>query len=194
MRTEIAKSIALTLLRSELAGYRGYPNSEAGEDRFARELATVAISVDHATSIVEAFEETFPTIKELRDTASNLRVKFEESERDRRKEWERIYGKPQPVPVTFAGSSEGQRQQSEMWLKLRVHLGVRDFAKVSFGAIYQAMQDLGYSLTAEQEDARLRSSATPRPVAAHPPVTSEDVERAVFQAHQQADGWEDPDR
>jgi hypothetical protein len=85
-------TIARSFLR-QLSGFRGYPRDSAGEGRFVEVLCEVSISVEHALAITWAFEENFPTIREIRDTALNLRAKFE-AKVDQKKEWESKYGKP----------------------------------------------------------------------------------------------------
>ena len=85
-------TVARAFLR-QLSGFRGYPKDSAGEGRFVEVLCEVSISVEHALAIIWAFEENFPTIREIRDTSLNLRVKFE-AEIDQKKEWELKYGKP----------------------------------------------------------------------------------------------------
>jgi len=152
MRTAIGTSVAMAILRSELAGFRGYPASGAGEDRFARELATISLSVDHARAVAAAFDETFPTIKELRDQATNLRPKFERPE-DMTKQWEAEYGAPQPVTLDFSKAT-GQSDQSAMWAQLKRHFTTADgfpgWAKISWLRIFEAMEQMGYQLNSEQ--------------------------------------------
>ncbi len=155
VRTAVGKTIALSLIRGELSGFRGYPFNEAGEDRFARELATVSLSVGHARAIVESFEETFPTIKELRDVASNLRPKFEQAE-NLREIWEMQYGKPDPLVLTGEVDTSNVR---EMWKKLRLKFtqpGEKwgGWALVSWRQIYMAMEELGYPLNSDQRAIR----------------------------------------
>lgn len=70
-------------------------------------------------------------------------------------------------------------KDTEMWRRIKMHLGVKDFAKVSWGAVYQAKKDLGYSLTAVEEETRRNSGAVSK-MKAVPAVDSE--------------GWSDPDR
>jgi hypothetical protein len=84
-------SVGKTLLR-QLSGFKGYPKGE-GEKRFIEVLCESAVSVEHATAIVEAFDGDFPTVRMIRDTAFGLRPKFEVTP-DQRREWEAKYGPP----------------------------------------------------------------------------------------------------
>jgi len=83
--------VARGLLRT-LSGFRGYPRGE-GETRFVDVLCEISLSVEHASSTLLCFDSDFPTIRELRDAALNLRPKFQDKT-DQRKEWEHEYGKP----------------------------------------------------------------------------------------------------
>lgn len=101
--SNVQRDVARPLLR-QLSGFRGYPKAirlaeggldTQGEDRFVDCLCEISLSVEHALAIVESFDGEFPTIRELRDTALNLRPKFE-AKIDQRKQWEAEYGKPDP--------------------------------------------------------------------------------------------------
>lgn len=87
----VQPTVARGLLRS-LAGFRGYPRGE-GETRFVDVLCEISLSVEHAAAILLCFDGEFPTIRELRDAALNLRPKYERKP-DQRAEWEAKYGKP----------------------------------------------------------------------------------------------------
>jgi hypothetical protein len=95
----VGLTLCVALVREFLSGYRGYPNTESGEKRFAMALQSNALSVDHARAILESFDEAFPTVKQINDTAWNLRPKFETPDATK-KEWERIYGKPKAFDRT----------------------------------------------------------------------------------------------
>lgn len=89
----IETNVARTLLK-QLAGFRGYPKGD-GLNRFVEVLCEISISVEHATALIETFDEEFPTLREIRDTAYNLRPRFQGIE-DQRAKWEAMYGKPDP--------------------------------------------------------------------------------------------------
>src|ERR1017187_9494573 len=84
-------AVARGLLRT-LSGFRGYPRGD-GEAPFVETLCEISLSVEHASSTLLCFDAEFPTIRELRDAALNLRPKFE-AKRDQHAEWEREYGPP----------------------------------------------------------------------------------------------------
>jgi hypothetical protein len=58
-------------------------------------LCEISLSVEHAASTLLCFDGEFPTIREMREAALNLRPKFE-AKADQKKEWEAKYGKPDP--------------------------------------------------------------------------------------------------
>src|ERR1700686_2135249 len=82
-------------LLGHLQGFRKAPVGP-GLNRFAEVLCECSISVEHATAVVDSFDNEFPTLRDIRDTASNLRPKFE-AKVDQKKEWEAKYGKPDPA-------------------------------------------------------------------------------------------------
>ena len=86
--------VIVSLMREQLSGFRGYPDTEAGELNFARRTQAVAVSVYHAAAIFASFDVAFPTAKEIHETATNLLAKFQPKDQPY-KEWERQYGKPQ---------------------------------------------------------------------------------------------------
>lgn len=87
-------AVCVSLIRSELAGYQGYPHTVVGEERFGRALQEVVVSVDHAIAVLQKFTEKFPTVQNIIDVALNLKPQFErqESELDRMR---REFGEPQ---------------------------------------------------------------------------------------------------
>src|SRR5271166_2163584 len=76
-----------------LSGFRGYPKAGPGEDHFIKAFRESVVSVEHAMAVVNAFSNTMPTIQEIRESALNLRPKFEQKV-DQTAEWEAKYGKP----------------------------------------------------------------------------------------------------
>ena len=111
-RPAVAFSICAALLR-DLAGFRGYPRD--GERRFVEVLQEVSISVEHARAIVLTFQEEFPTIREIRDVAMNIRSQFQPPE-DQRAKWEAEYGKPEPVSIDV---EKPAREIDACWKKIR---------------------------------------------------------------------------
>ena len=79
-------------LLGHLQGFRKAPVGP-GLNRFAEVLCECSISVEHATAVVDSFDNEFPTLRDIRDTASNLRPKFE-AKVDQKKEWEAKYAPP----------------------------------------------------------------------------------------------------
>src|ERR1035441_3683180 len=133
----VQQAVARGLIQFHLAGFRGYPPSEMGENVFARGLQECTVSVDHATAVVKSFQERFPTLREVVDTANNLRAKFEPQE-SQKAQWEREYGKPVPFDSSMEGTClccgrpwaeilSARAVQDEMWRRIKAQLGVKDF-------------------------------------------------------------------
>ena len=116
----VQPQVGLGLLR-RLVGFKGYPRKE-GEGRFVEVLCEVSLSVEHCSAIIESFDSEFPTLREMRDTASNLRPRFEGTE-DQRAKWEAKYGKPDPTfsrRITgAAGANHVQERRAILWQSIR---------------------------------------------------------------------------
>jgi len=101
----VQEETALGLIRFHLSGFRGYPPSEIGEKVFARAVSEQTISVKHAEAVLKQFDERFPTLREIIDTAQNLKPEFEHLESPQQA-WEREYGKPVPFSMNAAPADE----------------------------------------------------------------------------------------
>jgi hypothetical protein len=88
MKAQVAMSVCTALIQELLAGYRGYPPTPAGERRFAYAVQENCISVGHARATLKAFDEGFPTVRQIYETALNLRPQFEPQE-DLIEKWKR---------------------------------------------------------------------------------------------------------
>lgn len=88
-------SVARVLFEA-LSGYRGYPKPGPGLDHFIEAFQSSVVSVAHARAVIASFDGNMPTIREIKDSAFNLRSKFETTV-DQRKQWEAEYGKPDPM-------------------------------------------------------------------------------------------------
>lgn len=93
MNTAVNIKVCVAMLRSELAGYQGYPHTLQGEERFARALQDVSVSVEHARAILSRFTEEFPTVQTILDTGLSLLPQFQ-IQHSQLLEWEREFGKP----------------------------------------------------------------------------------------------------
>lgn len=169
MSFAVQESTAIGLLRFHLSGFRGYPPSEMGEKVFARGLQECSLSVDHATAIIQSFDERFPTLREMVETANSIRDKFLPQESQRAK-WEREYGKPMPFDSSMEGAclccgkpwaeilTTHRNAETEMWTRIKAHLKCKDFSDVSWVAVYKAKKELGYPL-APAENAVLENAS-----------------------------------
>jgi hypothetical protein len=105
----------------QLLGFRKAPQGD-GINRFAEVLCESSISVEHAMAVIETFDYEFPTLREIRDTAYNLRPKFE-VKADQKKQWEAKYGKPDPMfarrLLGAATVSHVQQRRAMLWQAIR---------------------------------------------------------------------------
>jgi hypothetical protein len=92
----IVWELACAMFR-DLSGYRGYPKpvDSPGEHHFIRAFQEAVISVEHAKAVIDSFDQEFPTILRIRESAHKLRPRFE-SDPLKEKQWEKKYGKPDP--------------------------------------------------------------------------------------------------
>lgn len=86
MSAALQPAVALTLVR-KLSALAGYPRLADGESWAAEKLCESVVSVDHARAVIDAFEERFPTLREIRDTADNLRPKFQKPSASEKEKW-----------------------------------------------------------------------------------------------------------
>jgi hypothetical protein len=127
-------AVAKSFLR-QLSGFRGYPKDDEAQTRFIEVLCEVSLSVEHALAIIWAFEDQFPTLKEIRDTAFNLRPKFE-AKVDQTKQWEKQYGKPKPEwSVRFQEKAAGAVLSVDPKERKRLH------AEEKRAMLWQAVRD-----------------------------------------------------
>jgi hypothetical protein len=159
----VQQEVALGLIQFHLSGFRAYPPSEAGEKVFARGLQECCVSVAHAEAVLKSFDQSFPTLKELFDTAHNLREKFLPPEEPLKQRWEREYGKPVHFDIDMEGIClccnrpwseilSAHAVDQEMWRRIKERLGCNDFSEVSWAKVYRAKQELGYRLSVQEQE------------------------------------------
>jgi hypothetical protein len=102
MSFAIQQQVAAGLITFHLAGFRGYPNSEAGLNVFARCLQECCVSVEHAEGVLKSFDLEFPTLRDIITTATTMRGKYEVAVSPL-VEWEKKYGKPEPFDTSMEG-------------------------------------------------------------------------------------------
>jgi hypothetical protein len=134
---QLQPSVAQSFIR-QLSGFQGYPRTDEARARFAEVLCEVSLSVEHALAIIWAFEENFPTLKEIRDAAFNLRPKFEPKV-DQREQWEKEYGKPDPAwSARFAEKAAGMTATVDPKERKRL------YAEEKRAMLWQAIRDSLY--------------------------------------------------
>lgn len=191
----LARPVAMMLVRKWLSSLRDYP-AEAGEGRLADTLAECTLGVQHAEAVLEYFDHSCPTPREIRETAYNLKSRFQ-PEPDLRAKWEAESGPPAPFEPAFQSGdpikhrlAELAAENREIWRRVKERLGKNDMTHVGWGTIYAAMRELGYPLTSEQ--ARMIGGAVlpPRPETQEPRrITQADID-AAKKKQQQANGGE----
>ena len=153
MKDALNIKVCVALIRSELAGYQGYPHTSVGEERFARALQEVAVSVDHARAILAKFTRMFPTVQDIIDTALNLLPQFE-IQHSQLVEWEREFGKAAPLKPDFNAPPEPPyvevNRRVKEYLILQLGGNWPGWAKITWEQIYEAQEALGYPLNSDQ--------------------------------------------
>lgn len=154
--------IALALVREYLSALRDYPPHEDGQKCLARHLAKCAVSVDHARSILDAFRDDCPTPQGIHDVAYNehLRAAFLPPEPPREERWiaagytldSGFFARLEEEARHTMRKPGEPRQDDKMWAAIKKKLGVRDFARVPWGQCWAAAAELGFPLTAKQEE------------------------------------------
>lgn len=106
------------IFRDQLAGFDRYPKPDT---RFIEVLQESTVSVDHARAVVQSFErggKDFPQLADIRDTARNLRPRFD-AVIPPEVEWRRRYGKPAADwSKNLTGSHEQQKSRLQ-WQAIR---------------------------------------------------------------------------
>jgi hypothetical protein len=85
------------------------PEAEA---LLVRTVQAVCISVEHMDATLSSFDQECPTPREIKDTAHNLRPKFD-PKIDQRKEWEKQYGPPGAFQPTVSAKPIAPRTSKE---------------------------------------------------------------------------------
>lgn len=153
MKDALHLKLCVALIRSELAGYQGYPHTVPGEERFARALQETAISVDHARAILSKFTQKFPTVQDITDTALNLLPQFQ-IQHSQLLEWEKEYGPATPARPDFKPTLEPpcmeRDRKIKQYLTLKHNGAFPGFAKIGWLELFEAQEAVGCPLTPEQ--------------------------------------------
>ena len=153
MKDALNIKVCVALIRSELAGYQGYPHTSVGEERFARALQEVGVSVDHARAILSKFTKLFPTVQDIIDTALNLLPQFQ-IQHSQLVEWEREYGLPTPMRADFKQEDEPpymeRDRKAKQYLTLKHGGKFPGFAKIGWLELFEAFEACGYPLNVDQ--------------------------------------------
>lgn len=141
----------------DLSGYKGYPKpiDSPGEHHFIRAFQESVVSVEHARAVIDAFDQEFPTILRIRETAAKLRPSL--SAVAQKQEWERLYGPPQPFDVSPALQERKGREIDRLWQEVLAFLrttkfdGHGDIQRVHIGRCWQIAKHLGYAMNSHQQ-------------------------------------------
>jgi hypothetical protein len=145
------------------------------------------LSVSHAEAVVGVFDEQFPTPKQVKDVAFNLRQKYAPPEPSQREKWEAEYGPPDSAFYENlhreAGRIEhkGGYEDEQMWRAIKRKLMVTSFANVPWGRIYSSKRELGFPLgrfEREQADAWDQKHTKKEP-ATEGPITQADIDQEL---------------
>jgi hypothetical protein len=113
---KVARSVTDGIFRHQLGGFPNYPLKR--DARFLEVFNEVCISVEHAQSVILAFEVKLPTLQDIRDCAANLRPRFEDLPNPE-KEWAAQYGAPNPNWSKNLVGNWGQQRQRVLWQAIR---------------------------------------------------------------------------
>jgi hypothetical protein len=214
--------ICLAFLRRHLSGFRFYPKTEAGETRFAEALQLNAVSVEHLEAVLQCFDEEFPTVRQIHDAASNLRVKFEPAV-DPLAEWERQYGKPEAFQL-YPADTMAMHWQAFRDMLYYTEGPAKDMKDASFWDVarFKGLKDhpdsiafVRHQIKTHGWPAIMQMAASPEPMPYKKPnpfknpkgfvpvasrITQADIDRVLpprkttDQVDAELDQWEDPDR
>lgn len=92
----IMDQTALAKIRRYLSPLRGYNRMPEAESRLVEIVQSVCVSVEHLDAVLETFDTEYPTIREIKETAFNLRERFLPKQPTQREQWEKEYGPPDP--------------------------------------------------------------------------------------------------
>jgi len=145
----VSRSVAEGIFR-RLSGFRGYPHNPTGEGYFIDAFQCACVSVAHAEAVIASFDELMPTVKEIRDTAANLKPRFLPPSPSQREEWEKQYGPPDPGfydQVMKQAATPQKSRDAELWSKLREKFPTAGRKKndwPSWRVLAAAARELGY--------------------------------------------------
>lgn len=214
--------VCIALIKRYLADYQGCPRSEAGWSRFAEALQLNAVSVEHAEAILQAFDEGFPTVRQIHDVAVNLLPRFE-TKPDERAEWEKKYGKPEAFKlyppdemachwqafrdILYYTEGPAKDMKSETYWENRKFKAAQDHPQ-SMEFVRRQVAHYGWPAIMQMPAApepmpyrtpdRYRNPRSFVPIASR--ITQADVDRAkekrksTPEVDRELDGWDDPDR
>lgn len=210
----VTDKIAVMLVKQHLAGLRGYPTLKEGESQLVRTLQGAALSVQHAEATLETFDDICPTPREIKDTAFNLRPKFEPPQKSNVEKWrEQGYTYDADFYKTLSAEMMGKNQwnyDAELWqaIKARFKPDLNRVQYIPNGQLKSWKRQLGFPLNhyeqldadawdkdhpipgseiqPAQPDAQSVPPPTPWP-AGLKPITQEDIDLAVLESRRLKD-------
>lgn len=152
--TAVDRSVSDALFRHHLEGFKGYPRER--DAKFLEVFNESVLSVDHARAVLDTFTVAMPVLQDIKDTAFNLRERFEVRESDRQR-WEREYGPAQPFDVSAFTKEPTGRGIDCLWSEVLAFFkannfdGKGDIQQVHWGRCWQVAKALGYEMNSVQE-------------------------------------------
>jgi hypothetical protein len=114
--SNMARTVSDALFRHHLEGFKGYPRER--DAKFLEVFNECCLSVDHARAVLDSFTVAMPTLQDIKDTAWNLRERFEAHEPEQ-KRWQREYGPPDPNWTRNLIGSYAQQKAKMQWQAIR---------------------------------------------------------------------------
>ena len=146
---------------------KNFPRDFATIQIFAQELKRASMSagvpmeaiVLKCREVADFAPEYADMVKIGRELAAD-QARKDEASRNQRREWEREYGPPQKIEVDWTDTIKTSREADRlMWARIKARLADAfkggnkqfDFSKVTWGQVYKAKRELGYTLTPYEE-------------------------------------------
>ena len=157
MTNSIDDRVALSLTRQYLAGLRNFPALIEGQMFLAQTIQKAVLSVSHARATLELFDDQCPTPKEIKDTAFNLRPKFEPQQSDIEKWKAAGYTYDAGFYAQLMAEFNEQNKSNhdaELWAAIKARFKPGDPRTLSNGQLKSWKRQLGFPLNYyEQLDA-----------------------------------------
>jgi hypothetical protein len=193
----LSDQIALLKVRTYLSGLRGYPSRPEGEALLARTLQGCTISIRHADAVLETFDHACPTPHEMKETAFNLRTRFEPPPKPDIEKWKAEGATYDPTFYRRLMEEFGTKRQNydaELWRAIKTRFYFqrsnkttqllrriidREIPKLSWSFLKSCKRQLGFPLNAYEKriaDEWDEAFGLPESMPQRPPITGDNLQ------------------